>query len=133
MKASMTAAMVIGYRIPEEMAFQDRTVRGCHHEEVEGANFCPECGKLMWDTARQRILNDEDKFGEFEAVVVPTGHEGRYRYYLGHACNTYWTINELARYDFNKHRDELMKTLKDLGIDPTGLKFGVHLAAGVSC
>lgn len=135
MKASLHAAMVIGYEIPAKEAIQMRETRGCEHEEVEGANFCPECGARMFVYEDRPPFEDGQMFGGLEAVVVPTKNGLRdedNRYFLGHACDTSWSIQELSAYDFDLHRAALRKTLKDLGINWKNCKFGLHLAAGLS-
>jgi hypothetical protein len=132
MKAHLKAVMVIGYEIPRSEVLQDREVRGCHHDEMEGANFCPECGKPMWVYSTEPIFEDDETVDDFDVVVVPTEKESQYRYYIGHGCETNWSIPELAKYDFNKHRDALKATLEKLNIDPNKCRFGLHLGAGLS-
>jgi hypothetical protein len=132
MKAHLKAVMVIGYEIPRSEVLQDREVRGCHHDEMEGANFCPECGKPMWVYSTEPIFEDDETVDDFDVVVVPTEKESQYRYYIGHCSETNWSIPELAKYDFNKHRDALKATLEKLNIDPNKCRFGLHLGAGLS-
>jgi hypothetical protein len=133
MKASLHAVMVIGYEIPASEVLQDKEVRGCHHDEVEGANFCPECGKPMWVYSTEPIFLYDRKLDDFDVVVIPNEYEDKPgRYYIGHGCETNWSIPELAKYDFNKHRDALKETLEKLNIDPNKCRFGLHLGAGLS-
>ena len=133
MSASLLAAMVIGYQVPESEVLQAKAVRGCQHLEMEGAKFCPECGKAMWVHSDEPVLEEGEAVEGFEVVVIPSAYENRpRRYYVGHISRDNWSIRELAAYDFNMHRESLQKVLKALGIDPGKCKFGLHLAAGIS-
>lgn len=39
---------VFGVRVAAAAIKKEVNTRGCSHTEVNGANFCPECGKPMW-------------------------------------------------------------------------------------
>jgi hypothetical protein len=135
MKANLHAAMVIGYEIPASEAIQEKEVRGCKHAEIEGANFCPECGARMFEYQDRPIFEDRQMFGGLEGVIVPTSKgsdDEHMRYFLGHACDTRWSIKELSVYNFDQHRAALRKKLEELGVDWKQCNFGLHLAAGLS-
>ena len=131
MKATLYATMVLGYEIPASLVIQERETRGCHHPEIEGANYCPECGKPMYVYEDLPVWEDDTEVGEFDVVKVPTKNESGYRYFIGHICKTHWSIPELAAYDFTKHRAALRKVLEEVDIDWDKCTFGLHLAAGL--
>ncbi len=77
------ACAVIGVKIVLKSDIQTITVRGCSHPEVKGAKFCPECGRPMWQSTQEKIL---DPYTDL--------YEPLCRVFQGSLYHVYWNSEE---------------------------------------
>lgn len=60
------ATALIGCEVPRDVFFRTVKKRGCRSELVEGAQFCPSCGKPTWieeEMGPWEVLEDDHKLG----------------------------------------------------------------------
>jgi hypothetical protein len=132
MGVGLRATLVAGYEIPRQLVLRENTKRKCKHPEVPEANFCPVCGKPMWETTVEPIFDDCDEVGRFEVVQRGCRDDHDSLYYIGAQRERRLTPVELRESQLAKLRVELDTELKKLGIDPGACTFGVHMVAELS-
>ena len=130
MSVEFEAHAIIGIRLEREWLWKAAEVRGCGHPmpDVEGALFCTQCGKRLWEPRRVPLEAFNEERCKLAGLEFLTGHTERY-IYLGKRITAEQdddgeAFMTLAPIDVIARREDLQKRLEPLGLWD-GAKFGL--------
>lgn len=135
MSVSFYAYVLLGFHLAEDQRWSTTTYRGCSHEEVPGAKFCPECGKPTWKQERDPLETlDSDRF----AIETLNTHDYHSSDELGAIAGLRLEVDRNTgaitlppQAEWAEIESALTAVLASHGITPNGA-FGLHLARYVS-
>jgi len=119
------AYAVIGCKLPLAIFSETTRVRGCGHQEIEGAKFCAECGKPTWTKETKEPSADEidenlsGKLKDMGIKAVWNGCESK-SVYIGVAVGGYENASPIPVPDAERIREILVQAygneVKEFGL-----------------
>lgn len=136
MSASFYTHLMLGFHLIEDQRTIKTTYRGCSHNEVPGAKFCPECGKPTWKEEHDPLERLDSKRFSIEANNTS---DFEYAYENGAIAGLEISIDRTTgaielppQEEWAAIEQELIAVLASHNVTPRGT-FGLHLARYVSC
>jgi hypothetical protein len=135
MSVSFYTHLLLGFHLTEDLCWTKTPYRGCSHDEVAGAKFCPECGAPTWKEEKYPLDTlDSDRF----TIQANNTSDFQYAHENGAIAGleiaidrTTGSIDPPPHEEWASIEQDLRAVLASHGVSPSG-PFGLHFARYVS-
>lgn len=134
MSVSYYSFLVYGIPVSRDVLTINNRERGCHHPEVEGANFCPQCGEEMWEE-NDSFDHDLNCTDDNDIGVFCSDYEAD-EFILGILITKTGGYDDpaivMCRDITSGEKQRLEETCKKLGLEMSQLLLGTYLISHTS-